>query len=54
MHCMDLARRRLTPDFTYFLFLVEACIASAGIYARTTFVFFCSLFLGDFLSSRVT
>ena len=34
---MDLAHRRLTPDFTLYMFLAEAWIAPAMIYACTTF-----------------
>ena len=34
---MGLAHRRLTPDFTSYMFLAEAWIASAVIYACTTF-----------------
>ena len=41
---MDLAHRRLTPDFTFDIFLAEAWIASAVIYACTTFVGFFVLF----------
>ena len=40
---MDLAHRRLTPDLTLCMFLVEAWIASAVIYACTTFGLFFSL-----------
>ena len=50
---MDLAHRRLTPDFTFYMFLVEVLIASAVIYACITFGLF--VFLpGVFLRSRVT
>ena len=55
---MDVAHRRLTPDFTFYNFLAEACIALAMIYAcrlYTTFGFDCAFFfLGVFLHSRVT
>ena len=34
---MDLAHRRLTPDFTSYMFLAKALIASAVFYACTTF-----------------
>ena len=37
---MDLAHRRLTPYFTFYMFLAEAWIASAVIYACTTFGLF--------------
>ena len=38
---MDLAHRRLTHDFTFYMFLAEAQIASAVIlYACTTFGWF--------------
>ena len=50
---MDLPHRRLTPDFTFYLFLAEACIASAVIYACTTFGLFL-IFPWGILSSRVT
>ena len=52
---MDLAQRRVTPDFTFYMFLAEARIASAVIYdsyACTTFGL--CFFSGVFLSSRVT
>ena len=50
--CVCLSRvfsRRLTPDFTFYMFLVEASIASAVIYAFTTFGL--CFFPGVFLSS---
>ena len=52
---MDLAHRRLTPDFTFYIFWGRQ-IASAMIYACTTFVFVCALFLpaGVYFHSRVT
>ena len=34
---MDLAHRRLTTDFTFYIFLAEARIASAMMYACNTF-----------------
>ena len=49
---MDLAYRRLTPDFTFHTFLAETLIASAVIYACTTFGL--CFFSGVFLSSGVT
>ena len=49
-----LARRRLTPDFIFYIFLAEALLASAMIYACTTFGSVCVFFHGVFLHSRVT
>ena len=37
---MDLVHRRLTPDFTFYMFLAEARLASPVIYARSTFGLF--------------
>ena len=52
---MDLAHLRLTPDFTFYMFLVEAWIVSAVIYACTTFGVFVFLPWGvPQLQSRVT
>ena len=50
---MDLAHRRLAISLFSRMFVVEASIASAVIYACTTFALFV-LFPGVFLSSRVT
>ena len=46
---MDLAHRRLTPDYTSFtryIFLAEASIASAMIYACATFGLFVFFYWG--------
>ena len=44
MHQYRLAHRRPTPDFTFYVFLVEARIAAAVNYACTTFGLFVCVF----------
>ena len=51
---MNLARWRLPPGFTCILFLAEALVASAMIFACTKLVLLVFNFHGVFLHSRVT